>query len=149
MAQGYVLSNHPLAQIYISRALDPVVNVTHALSEDFFKRTHHYQGISDDIAGLLTDFRSFIGNHPEWPDSSQRILTASRVLSRFSQNLANIRRIAIAFTERTSSPGEPVVRHSFMEEAALLRATAQPLEGVGLSMAERHNSGMLERAMTV
>jgi mersacidin/lichenicidin family type 2 lantibiotic len=147
--RAFAGSDHPLVRIYISRALEPAVEITSALAADFFKRPHHYHRVPEGIAALLSDFQSLSGNHPEWPDSSQRTLMVTKVLSRFGQSLASIRRAAIAFVQRVPSHSTPIASDLFIEEVVRLRVSVQPLEGVALSTMERRNTAMLERALTV
>jgi mersacidin/lichenicidin family type 2 lantibiotic len=141
--------NHALAQIYLVRALDPIIEIARAVSEDFVRRPHLYTRIPDDVASLLADFRALPGAHPDWPNAAQRAHMCGRIVSRFSQSFAGIRLSAIRFIKSVSSPGEQIARNSFIELAALLRASAQVLEGTALSAVERANSGMLNRALTV
>jgi mersacidin/lichenicidin family type 2 lantibiotic len=141
--------SHPLAQIYFARALDPVIEIARAVSDDFVKRPQLYTRVPDDVAILLANFRSLIGKHPEWPNASQRSYTSSKFVSRFCQGFAGIRLSAILYIQRVSDSGRPLAQHSFIESAALLRASVQPLEGTVSFAVERTNSGILKRAMSV
>jgi mersacidin/lichenicidin family type 2 lantibiotic len=140
---------HPLAQVYLVRALDPVIEIARAISEDFVKRPQFYTRVPDDIARLLADFRSLPGRHPDWPNAPQRAFTSSKLYSRFCSGFAGIRLAAIVFMKRETRGDDPTSGRSFLEAAALVRASVRPLEGTALSAVERTNAGMLTRAMTV
>jgi mersacidin/lichenicidin family type 2 lantibiotic len=140
---------HPIANIYVARALDPVVEIACAVSHDFVARPHHYKRVPDQVVGLLENFRSSLGNHPEWLSASQRNFASCRLINRFSSGFAGIRLSAIRYINSVSGPGGPIARRSCMEAAELLRASTQPLEGAGLSAIERVNSTMLARAVTI
>src|SRR5262245_8888408 len=140
---------HPVAQIYLVRALDAVLEVAQAVSEDFPQRAHFYAHVPDDVARLLANFRSLPGKHPEWPDVYQRAFTSGHLVNRFLHDFAGIRLSAIRFIQSGLEAGELIARRALIEAAALLRASIQPLEGAAASAIERANSGMLKRAFTV
>ncbi len=142
-------SSHSIGQIYLTRALDSVIEVACAVSKDFVKRPQLYTRVPDDVARHLANFRSLLGKHPEWPDIYQREFTSSRIVRRFTQDFASIRLSTIKILQGTSDVGAPIARRSLVEAAALLRGNVQPLEGTALSAVERANSGMLNRAITV
>jgi mersacidin/lichenicidin family type 2 lantibiotic len=140
---------HPLAQIYLVRSLDPVIEIARAVADDFVRRAHLYTRVPDEVAGLLMNTRVLTGKHPEWPDASQRDFTSRRVIARTCQGFGGIRLSAIQFVQRASNAGEPIARRSLIESAGLVRAAVQPLEGTALSTIERANTGMLQKAFAV
>ena len=146
MAAESSTPSHPLADLYVARALDPIIELARALSGDFVRRPHHHAGASPEETTLLTNFRLLYGKHPEWPDAAQRSY-ASKPLARLSQPLAALRLAAIRYVQGASAPGAAIARRSFTESAELLRATVQPLEGAPLSAVAEAHSTMLKRAV--
>lgn len=142
-------SSHPLAQIYLARALDPVIEIAEAVSEDFIRRTYLYTKTPDDIATLLANFRTLRGKHSEWPDAAQRTLTSSFAISRFFQAFASIRLAAIQSDQHGSGRGDGGAQKALADLASRLRASVRPLEGAALSAVAKTNAGMLERAVTL
>ncbi len=140
---------HPFVQIYFARAFDPLVEAAGHVSRDIVERRRAYERLPDPIAQLLSDFRTYTGKHPEWPDSAQRILTVRRTLGRFYVSFAGVRRAAISLAESASDRSERVARSSLIEEATALRAGIAPLEGAELEALASVGTGMLRRAEMV
>lgn len=140
-------SSHPLAEIYVARALDPIIELAGAVSRDFVKRPQQYTRASADETSLLTNFRLLAGKHPEWPDAAQRSFASTKLLARMCQSFAAVRLSAIQFVQRESAPGSSIARRSFVDAAALVRATVQPLEGAALSAVANTHAALLKRAV--
>jgi mersacidin/lichenicidin family type 2 lantibiotic len=139
--------SHPLADLYVARALDPVIALARALSGDFVRRPQQHTGASPEETTLLTNFRLLYGKHPEWPDEAQRSYASAKPLNRLSQPFATLRLAAIRYVQGASAPGAAIARRSFTESAELLRATVRPLEGAPLSAVAEAYSAMLKRAV--
>lgn len=140
---------HPLVRIYLARAFDPIIEAARGVSRDVVERQNAYERLPDATAQLLSDFRTYIGKHPEWPDAAQRILTVRRTLSRFYFSFASIRRSAISLAQSASDRSEQVARRSLIEEATALRASVAPIEGDELEALAAIETGLLRRAETV
>jgi mersacidin/lichenicidin family type 2 lantibiotic len=140
-------ASHPLADIYVERALDPVIELARAVAGDFVRRPQQYTGASVEETTLLTNFRLLPGKHPEWPDEAQRSYASAKLFARLSQPFAAVRLAAIRCLPGASAPGTALARRLFTESAELLRATVQPLEGAALSAVAETHSAMLKRAV--
>jgi len=139
--------SHALADLYVARALDPVIELARALSGDFVRRPQLHTGASPEETALLTNFRLLYGKHPEWPDAAQRSYASAKPFGRLSQPFAALRLAAIRYVQGASAPGASIARRSFAESAELLRTTVQPLEGASLSAVAEAYSAMLKRAV--
>lgn len=151
-------SSHALAEIYVARALDSIVDLAGAVARDFVKRPQQYTRASAAETTLLTNFRLLVGKHPEWPDAAQRSFASAKPLARASQPFTAVRLSAIQFVRSASAPGSStarppfidaaaLARATFIDAAALARATVQPLEGAALSAVANTHSALLKRAV--
>ena len=141
--------SHPLADLYVARALDPVIQLTRAVSEDFVSRPQLHTRASAEETAMLANFRLLVGKHPEWPNAAQRSFASSKTIARLAQPFAAIRLAAIQYMQPVSAPGAPLVRRVLAESAERLRATIQPLEGTALSAIAVTNVTLLKRAVAV
>jgi mersacidin/lichenicidin family type 2 lantibiotic len=149
MDSSAATSTHPLVRIYLARAFDPVILAARGVALDVGERPHAYQHLPEAIAHTFSDFRTYSGKHPEWPDAAQRIVTVRRTLGRFYVSFAGIRRSAMSLAESASRRGELVARSTLAEEAMALRAAVAPLEGEELEALAAVETGLLRRAETV
>jgi mersacidin/lichenicidin family type 2 lantibiotic len=140
-------SSHALAEIYVARALDSIVDLAGAVARDFVKRPQQYTRASSDETTLLTNFRLLVGKHPEWPDAAQRSFASKKPLARTSQPFTAVRLAAIQFVRNASAPGSSTAQRSFIDAATFARATVQPLEGAALSAVANMHSALLRRAV--
>ena len=140
-------TSNALANLYVARALDPLISLARALSGDFVRRPQHHTGASAEETVLLTNFRLLYGKHPEWPDASQRSYASAKPLSRMSQLFAALRLAAIRYNQDASALGPAIARRSLTESADQLRAAAQPMEGASLSVVAETHTALLERAV--
>ncbi len=142
-------ATNSLADIYVARALDPLIELASAVARDFVKRPEHHTRASAEETSLLSEFRILPGKHPEWPDAAQRSFATTKLLARFSGAFTAVRLSALQYVQGASSLGTPVARLAFIDSADLLRETAQPLEGAALSAVAQAHTAMLQRAVTV
>jgi mersacidin/lichenicidin family type 2 lantibiotic len=142
-------SSTPLSDLYITRALDPLIELARALSGDFVRRPQHHARASAEEAALLTNFRLLYGKHPEWPDASQRSYASAKPFARMCQSFAAVRLAAIRYMGDATAPGAPIARRSFVDSAEQARATLQPMEGAPISIVAETHSALLKRAVTV
>jgi mersacidin/lichenicidin family type 2 lantibiotic len=140
-------SSHPLADLYVARALDPIIDLAREVARDFVLRPQHHTRASAEETAVLANFRLLVGKHPEWPNAAQRSFGSTNLMARMCQAFGGIRLAAIQFVQSTSDSGAPVARRAFAESAELLRATVQPLEGAALSAVADTHSTMLKRAV--
>jgi mersacidin/lichenicidin family type 2 lantibiotic len=140
---------HPIAGTYLGRALDPIIQAASAVAGDAAGRPEAYQQLPDDVAQLLADFNDYIGSHPDWPDTEQRLQIARRTLGRFYLSFASVRRAAIALAGSASARNEQVATRSLVQEVQSLRSTVRPLEGEELDAPAAILSSLLQRAETV
>ena len=149
---GFMLAeapaSHPLADLYVARALDPVIELTREVAGDFVTRPQHHTRASAEEAALLANFRLLVGKHPEWPNAVQRSFASSKLFARMCQSFAAIRLSAIRYVQ-SASDSVPIARRAFAESADLLRATVQPLEGAAVSAVADTHFTMLKRAVAV
>ena len=143
------IANHPIANLYLARALDPLIYVAGVIARDFFERPQHYTEVPDDVTDILDHLRSSLGYHPQWPNPPQRNMVAGRIVNRFAGEFAGIRRLAIQYEKRTADSGEAMARRAFKEDLKLVRSKIQPLEGVGLSKVAQIHAELLANASTV
>jgi mersacidin/lichenicidin family type 2 lantibiotic len=141
-------ATNSLANLYVVRALDPLIQVARAISGDFVRRPQHHAGASAEETALLTNFRLLYGRHPEWPDASQRSYASAKPFSHMCQSFAALRLAAIRYIRDASGPGAAIARRSFTESAGQLRAAAQPMEGASLSVVAETHSALLKRALS-
>lgn len=140
-------ASHPLADLYIARALDPVIELAREVAGDFVMRPQHHTRASAEDSALLGNLRLLVGKHPEWPNTVQRSFASSRIFARMCQSLAALRLSAIRM-QSTSESGTPIARRTLVESAELVRATVQPLEGAALSAVADTHLSLLQRAVT-
>ena len=147
MVKSEPMSTHPLADIYVVRALDPVIELSRSVAGDFVTRPEQYTRVSADQTTLLKNFRVLPGKHPDWPDAAQRSFALARLLGRFCQSFAALRLAAMQFVQAGPRSGSPMGQRAFVDAATLLRATVQPLEGAALSALAETHTAMLQRAL--
>jgi mersacidin/lichenicidin family type 2 lantibiotic len=140
-------TSHPLADLYVVRALDPIVDLARELARDFVMRPQHHTRASAEETALLGNFRLLVGRHPEWPNAAQRSFASANLFARMCQSFGGIRLAAIQYMQSVSDSAAPIGRRSFVESAGLLRATVQPLEGAALTAIADTHSTMLKRAV--
>jgi mersacidin/lichenicidin family type 2 lantibiotic len=141
--------SHPLADLYVARALDPVMELTREVARDFVARPQHYTSASTEETAQLANFRLLVGKHPQWPNAAQRSFASSRLFARMCQSFAAVRLAAIRYMQSASDSGTPIARRAFAESAGVLRSTVQPLEGAALSAVADTHLTMLKRAVAV
>jgi mersacidin/lichenicidin family type 2 lantibiotic len=141
-------ASHPLADLYVARALDPVIELAREVAGDFVIRPQHHTRASAEEAALLANFRLLVGKHPEWPNAVQRSFASSKLFARMCQSFADIRLAALRYVQSASESGLPFARRAFVESAELVRATVQPLEGGALSAVADTHLTMVRRAVT-
>ena len=140
---------HPIVQIYLGRALDPLIQTARGVARDAEERPEVYGQLPDELVQLLSDIRTYTGIHPGWPDTEQRIQTARRTLGRFYRSFPSIRREAISLAESASTRNERLARRALNEEAQAFRAAVRPMEGEELDAPAAIETSMLQRAETV
>lgn len=141
-------TSNQLANLYVVRALDPLIDVARAVSGDFVRRPQNHARASAEETALLTNFRLLYGRHPDWPDASQRSYASAKPFARLSQPFAAVRLAAVRYAQLSSGPSAAIARRSFIESANGLRAAEQPLEGAPLSVVAQTHSGLLQRAVS-
>jgi mersacidin/lichenicidin family type 2 lantibiotic len=141
-------TSHPLADLYVARALDPLIDLARAISGDFVRRPQHHTGASAEETALLTNFRLLYGKHPDWPDASQRSYASARPFGHLCQSFAGVRLAAIRYVEDASAPGAAIAQRLFAEAADQVRAAAQPMEGASLSAVAETHSALLKHAIS-
>jgi mersacidin/lichenicidin family type 2 lantibiotic len=137
-----------LADLYIVRALDPLIDLARAISGDFVRRPQHHTGASAEETAVLTNFRLLYGKHPEWPDAPQRSYASAKPFARLGQSFAAARLAAIRYVQGASAPGAAIAQRLFTESADQLRAAAQPMEGASLSVVAHTHWALLQRAVS-
>ena len=142
-------ASHPLADLYVARALDPVIELARAVARDFVSRPQHHTEASAEETALLTNFRLLVGSHPEWPDAAQRSFASVRIFADLCQSFGAMRLSAIQYIEAASDSGTPIARRSVAELWSCCVPTVQPLEGAALSAVADAHSAMLKRAVSV
>jgi mersacidin/lichenicidin family type 2 lantibiotic len=140
-------ARHPLADLYIARALDPVMELAREVGGDFVIRPQHHTKASAEETALLANFRLLVGKHPEWPNAAQRAFASSKVFARMCHAFAAVRLAAIRYVQSNSDSGGPIARRAFAEATDVVRATVQPLEGSALSAVADTHLTMLQRAV--
>lgn len=140
-------ASHPLADLYVARALDPLIELAREVAGDFVMRPQHHTRASAEDASLLGNLRLMVGKHPEWPNAVQRSFASSRIFARMCQSLAALRLSAIRYVQSTSESGAPIARLGVVESAELVRATVQPLEGAALAAVAETHLTMLRRSV--
>jgi mersacidin/lichenicidin family type 2 lantibiotic len=142
-------SAHPLAQVYLARALDPLVQAAGGVARDVVERPDAYPDLPETLTQLLSDFRTYTGIHPEWPDAAQRGVIAHQTLSRFSVSFVSLRRAAISFAGAGSNRTERIGRRTLAEEAQALRLMAGLVVDEELAAPAVSVMRLLDRATTV
>lgn len=140
--------SHPLADLYVARALDPVVDLAREVAGDFVIRPQHHTRASTEEIALLGNLRLLVGKHPEWPNTVQRSFASSKIFARMCQSFAAIRLSAIRYMQSNADSGAPIARRALVESAELVRATVKPLEGAALSAVADTHLTLLKRAVT-
>ena len=125
------IANHPIANLYLARALDPLIYVAGVIARDFFERPQHYTEVPDDVTDILDHLRSSLGYHPQWPNPPQRNMVAGRIVNRFAGEFAGIRRLAIQYEKRTADSGEAMARRAFKEDLNSFAARSSRLRALG------------------
>src|ERR1700748_1392695 len=110
-------ASHPLADLYVARALDPVIELTRAVAADVVGRPQLHTRASADDVTLLANFRLLTGKHPEWPAAAQRSFASAKLMTRMAQPFAAIRLAAIQYVRAGSDSGAAVARRVFTESA--------------------------------
>jgi mersacidin/lichenicidin family type 2 lantibiotic len=142
-------TTHPLVQIYLARAFDPLIQAAGGVARDVVERSDAYRLLPEDLTQLLSDFRTYTGVHPEWPDTEQRQAIAHRTLSRFYVSFASVRRAAISLAESESDRTEQSARRLLVEEAQSLRAAVRPIVDEELEAPAGIERLLLQRARAV
>lgn len=140
-------ASHPLADLYVARALDPVIELAGKVARDFVMRPQQHTRASAEETELLTNFRLLVGKHPEWPNAAQRSFASTRLFARMCQSFAGIRRAAIRYVDASSDSGTSAASTAFVESVELVRATVQALEGAALSAVADTHLTMAKRAV--
>lgn len=94
---------HPLGQLYQQWALDFVIEATRAVAQDFGKAPDKYRDLPDAVATALAQFRSKVGNDPEWPSFAERNAAYDAQLGEwFADAAAAFRVSVVTFVEKSS-----------------------------------------------
>src|SRR6476646_230984 len=142
----YTLSS----EMYERWALDCMIDVAHALSNDYIKNLVYYGRLSESIKTILSDFQSLTGLDPKWPNTIQRGKIYGEVLGRsFSTISGALRRGAIIFSEDASGKGEEIVRQAFKDEVITLRAYLKNHDEYARVVDEHRTQAIFLNAVTV
>jgi mersacidin/lichenicidin family type 2 lantibiotic len=127
-----------------------MIDVAHALSNDYIKNLVYYGRLSESIKTILSDFQSLTGLDPKWPNTIQRGKIYGEVLGRsFSTISGALRRGAIIFSEDASGKGEEIVRQAFKDEVITLRAYLKNHDEYARVVAEHRTQAIFLNAVTV
>ncbi|GIH94325.1 hypothetical protein Psi01_49550 [Planobispora siamensis] len=140
---------NPIGSLYAYRALDPVIGLAAAIAGDFADRPIPYSQIPEQIADLLSDFSSRLGNDPDWPAVAERAALSGRVLDGLAVEAAAVRKAAIVFTERGTGAAEPRLRRAAREAVTALQESCERVEGSPMRLADRRLDALFGRARDV
>lgn len=130
-----------LSKLYAFWTMDCIIEVTHAIAEDYVRRPRHYKRVPKDIAKVLTEFRTRLGTDPNWPDLTQRAGIYGALIgesdgrpetdgeSQFHQLSAALRAAAVSFAERVYDTGAGMLRQAVRDAALSMNAYLNSLEG--------------------
>jgi hypothetical protein len=143
-------SRSPIAVLYQRSVLDPMVEVARAISHDFVRRPRHYRRIPEKLAAILDGFRIRTGSNPEWPSAAQRAdLFAPLFGNSFRSTSTDLRRAAVAFTERKIEINPDPLEDRLRNAAVAFRAYLKPIEGQAVSAADNETGPAFGSAIEV
>jgi hypothetical protein len=127
---AYPVPEYRVADVYLRRTLDAIVEVALAISRDVFDHPGQYRGLSDRTRDGLTEFRSSLEQTRAWPNAVKReTLSGGVVGSRLCGALTSVRREACVFVELGSDRAAEPIRRAFLESARAVRSRCQSIEG--------------------
>ncbi|MGE8020634.1 mersacidin/lichenicidin family type 2 lantibiotic [Peribacillus frigoritolerans] len=141
-------TTHPISVLYQRRTLDCVVHLAHAISHDFLKRPEFYRNVPEKITNILSEFRTSVASHPDWPDATQRANISGSIL----KDLGNISsRLAsrAEFLIGKESTDIGIVHDVLVDEVISLRNFLKELDGSVVSIAERQTRNIFQNAVEV
>ena len=151
----------PISDMYARWTLDCVVNVAHAVGQDFVKRIRHYRDVPGPIATHLSDFKARSGHDPMWPNAEQRanifepLFGASAGYSRddptsaFHESAKDVRHAAVAFSERVFDTGEAMLRRAFVDAAEGFLGYLSTLAGSVVQVGDNQTRTVFGRAREI
>lgn len=152
---------HPVADTYTRWTLDCLIELVKGTADDYVKRYREYRAVPEDIARLLTEFRTRTGADPEWPNTAQRTAIFTPLLgasdrkpgtdrtASFHDVAEALRGAAVAYSERVYDTGEPMLRQAFLDAARHFRAYLTTLSGSVVDASHVQTAPMFRRATEV
>jgi hypothetical protein len=138
--------SHPIADLYGRWALNPLVDIAHAVSHDIVVRPQNYRQLPDDVAEILTDFRFKLGSDPDWPNAFQRTLSF-KVLCQVSLASPPLRAAALRFSEHPDGHRNAQLVDEFRNSVVGVSEQLAPLEGRALFLATNVTRLIFERSV--
>jgi mersacidin/lichenicidin family type 2 lantibiotic len=141
---------HPLADMYLRRTLDAIVDVAQVVAHDFTDRPAHYGGIPVAVGDTLMQLRTASGSHPEWPTATQRASISDQIAgSQLCRSLAPLRRSAIAIAQQGGDRAAPPLRNDLLDSARAARSSCCAIDEELIIAASRRTGPIFEAATRV
>jgi hypothetical protein len=141
---------HPLADMYLRRTLDAIVDVAQVVAHDFNDRPAHYGGIPVAVGDTLMQLRTASGSHPEWPTATQRASISDQIAgSQLCRSLAPLRRSAIAIAQQGGDRAAPPLRNDLLDSARAARSSCCAIDEELIIAASRRTGPIFEAATRV
>lgn len=151
----------PIPVLYEIWVLDCLVVLANAVSWDFAKRPRHYADVDEKIAMSCSNFRTKTGADPDFQNTEQRTWNQAAMFGSspssplaaethpFHGAAADLRRAAVAYSERVYNTGEAMLRQSFLDSARVLQAYLSTLKGSVIKRNFSELSGVFDKAIMI
>jgi mersacidin/lichenicidin family type 2 lantibiotic len=141
---------NPISEFYQRMALDSIIKLVHTLSYNYTEQPFRYEGVSENVHVILTDFRYREGTDPDLPNALQRYKIYDGLLGKsFWRICKSLRRGAVIFSEQGSGKGENILRRYIEDELVTLRAYLKTIDEPSVHISERQIRTIFEKAVTV